>query len=385
MIEGQDIVAACEGFASRRIPAWLKAALPPGTGPAPVIEALGDDGPRTTLAQCRTVFALAHLARVAHIPELLMAAERIQGFVVQHLRDGDWGHRFAVAPDGTALDDPASRLRRSYDQSFALLSVAALIRAGSDSADADDLDRIWGFIETLIDPETGALWEDDRGPDSAQLRAQNPQMHMLEALLEAYSATNDRIWLERAAHFVGIGSRHFIDPETGAVREFVGRDLEPLQDATGQRREPGHQYEWAWLLHCHADLSGDDAPRALAHRMKSFAEAHGLRRGGELDLAPFDAVDAAGQVTEATHLLWPLTEAGKLYALLGDREAALRMGQLIFGAYFAPGQEPRWINQLDGEGRTTWDAALTRLLYHVAIFVTEGHRAGFWRMEGPRG
>ncbi|WP_022706289.1 AGE family epimerase/isomerase [Paracoccus zeaxanthinifaciens] len=370
-------IAGAEGFASRLIPAWLAVALPQGDGPAPVIEALGDDGPRTTLAQCRTVFALAHLARVADRRDLLDAAHRIHGFVSLHLRGADWGHRFS---DGQGSD---ACLRRSYDQSFALLSVAALMRAGSDRVGARDLHRIWDFIETrLIEPATGALWQDERGPDSPDTRSQNPQMHMLEAVLEAHAATGDPVWLARAEGLAAVGLRHFVDPATGAVREFTGPDLQPTDDASGARREPGHQYEWAWLLHCLADATGRDDLRKAAARMTEFAETHGLRRGGPLDGAPFEAVDATGRPTLPEHLLWPLTEAGKLHARLGHADRTTRIADIIFGAYFAPDHEPRWINRLDAEGRTTWDAALTRLLYHVAIFVTEGHRAGCWRI-GP--
>lgn len=379
---------AAARFASHRIPAWLALALPAGDGPAPVIEALGEDGPRTALVQCRTVFTLAHLSRLTARPELLGAAHRIHGFVTAHLRDDDGGCRVAVAHDGAPLDDPQSRLRRSYDQSFALLALAALLRAGSDRVTEDDLEALWIFIGThLTDARTGALREDDRDAAGAAIRAQNPQMHMLEALLEAHEATGQPVWLERAGVLVGLAERYFIDPASGSIREFVGPELEPLGGAQGARREPGHQFEWAWLLRRYAQATGNPAPIAAARRMQAFAEAHGIRRDGPLAGAPLDALDASGAPCEATHLLWPLTEAGKLYAMLSETDATagartLAIADLIFGRYFAPGDAPHWVNQLDGEGRVIWDTALSRLLYHVALFVTEGGRAGLWRLDG---
>lgn len=32
-------------------------------------------------------------------------------------------------------------------------------------------------------------------------------------------------------------------------------------------------------------------------------------------------------------------------------------------------------------GAVTWDAGLTRVLYHMAIFITEGAEAGAWSLQ----
>ena len=365
---------APSGFAAL-LRGWTRLALVEGCGPAPVVEALGERGPRSALTQCRAVVTLAHVGRLAGDPELIAAALRVQGFVAAHMMDG--GVIATVAEDGA----PQDTRRRSYDQCFALLALAELNALDPVATPETQLEALWGFVEAELLDSTGVLRDDD-GPETGR-RAQNPQMHMLEALLAAYQATGNEVWLTRAEQRIAIAERHFIDPATGAVREFIGADLHPLPGPEGARREPGHQYEWAWLLHRYADLAGDDAPRHLARRMQQFADTHGVRRGGPLDGAPFDALDAEGRVTEDTHLLWPLTEAGKLYARLGD-PAAQRMAELIFTRYFTPGAL-RWVNQLDGDGTVTWDAALSRLLYHVAYFVTEGDRAGLWRLTGPDG
>jgi mannose/cellobiose epimerase-like protein (N-acyl-D-glucosamine 2-epimerase family) len=179
-----------------------------------------------------------------------------------------------------------------------------------------------------------------------------------------------------------------------AVREFVGHDLEPLAGTDGERRDPGHQYEWAWLLHRYADLAGVNDARSLAGPMIAFVERHGLApRSGPLEGLPFDALDGRGQVTENTHLLWPLTEAGKFYAArharladTGDATRARGLASIMARHFFAPATAtglPVWVNRLDADGRPVWSEALSRLLYHVAIFVTEGARAGLWTLTPP--
>ena len=111
--------------------------------------------------------------------------------------------------------------------------------------------------------------------------------------------------------------------------------------------------------------------------------------------ALFDVVDGDGQPIEDTHLLWPLTEAGKFYSALSLRkpeedgaDKAREIANLVFDRYFPAAASTRlhWVNRLDGAGRVIWPEALSRLLYHVALFVTEGARAGLWPIApSPQG
>ncbi len=362
-------------FVQDLLPRWLDAAMRSDGAVAEALDAAGrpDAAPATTLTQARTVFALAHLHLATGDPRLLDGARIIHATMDATLRDADGGYRVSSV-------DP---LRRTYDQSFALLALVTLGRADPDTVPADRLDALWSFVwGPLTEARTGTLREDDAtaGPP---MRGQNPHMHMLEAVLQAHEMTGDGVWMERAEHLVDLARRHFIDPATGAVREFVGADLAPLPGPDGTRREPGHQYEWAWLLHRFAGFGGDLEARDLAARMVRFAETHGLRTEGPMAGAPFDALDAAGRVIEGTHLLWPLTEAGKFHAATGDLARVRDVERLIFDRYFT-GDAPTWSNRVDGFGTTTWPTALSRLVYHVALFVTEGARAGAWSLTAPQ-
>lgn len=368
-------------FALAFVPRWLEAARAPEGG---LYERLDLSGrpvdaaePKTTLVHARTAFALAHLFIATGDKRLLDGARYAHDFLDVHLRRSDGGYVF----------NTASSLCRAYDQSFVLLALVTLRKADPFAVTPERIDACVSFIdEVLTDPRDGSLFEDDAmsrtGLKPHDLRAQNPHMHMLEAYLQAFELTGERRWLDRATALVDLARRHFIDPATGAVREFVGHDLSPINGEAGARREPGHQYEWAWLLHRFADLGGDESARQDAARMLDFVERLGLRRDGPMAGAPFDATDAEGQVTEDTHLLWPLTEAGKLHAALYLRTAddahrlnAERIETLIFSRFFSASDEPVFVNQLDGAGHVVWPEALTRLVYHVALFVSEMERA----------
>lgn len=194
--------------------------------------------------------------------------------------------------------------------------------------------------------------------------------------------------MTRAADLADLALKHFLDAGTGTVMEFRAPDLSPAPGPAGSLREIGHQCEWAWLLHRHAQLSGDPGRLPLAGRMMDFALQHGFCTEGPMRGAAFDAVDLESGRAVPTFLLWPQTEAGKAFAVhheAGDPDAAERargLLALVARKYFAAGGLA--CNQLDLSGRVLQPVALTRLLYHVALFVTEGARVGLWEMADPR-
>lgn len=377
-------------FAFDFVPRWLEAVRDPAGGFFERLDLSGQPPepaePKTTLVHARTAFALAHLSMATGDARLLDGALHAHAFLDSRLRDPDGGYRFSTA----------SSLRRAYDQSFVLLALVTLRKANPQAVPQERIDQCLRFIDgTLTDARDGTLFEDDAmalaGPKVGNLRAQNPHMHMLEAYLQAFEMTGERDWLKRAKALVALARLHFIDPATGAVREFVSYDLSPANDDAGARREPGHQYEWAWLFHRFADLGGDERARQDAARMLAFADRFALRQDGAMAGAPFDALDADGRVIEDTHLLWPLTEAGKLHAALylhtGDaahRASAERVAELIFTRFFPASDLPVFVNRLDGAGKVLWPEALSRLVYHVALFVTEAERAGIWPRSAPQ-
>ncbi|WP_454288709.1 AGE family epimerase/isomerase [Rhizobium arsenicireducens] len=379
-------------FHGALMPWWLEQARDSVHGG--FFDALTEDGvplnddPKTTLAQARLLFTLSHLYLQKRDDRLLDGARAAHRFLTNFLRDAeDGGYARAVdrsgAPTGLATD----QIKRSYDQSFVLLALSTYQRMEPSDALAKQLQECWSFIEDrLTDPQTGALLEDDtvHGAGTArELRAQNPHMHMFEALLQAYEMTGEAIWMQRAEDMLAVVRRHFIDPDHGTIIEFRAANFSNAEGRDGSLREIGHQCEWAWLLHRYVRLGGRAEMLALADRMMGFAERFGFQGEGLMKGAAFDAVHADGRVMTDTMLLWPQTEAGKAYVAQFERSGrtadAVRAHdflRVVFQHYFAGRRA--WRNRVDAQGQTLQPYALSRLLYHVAMFVTEGERVGLW-------
>ena len=113
-------------------------------------------------------------------------------------------------------------------------------------------------------------------------------MHLLEAAMAWMVIDQDPAWRQMADRIAALALDRFIDPASGALREFFAQDWSPAPGSEGRIAEPGHQYEWAYLLNRWAILTGREQPAAL-HRLIAFADSHGIDRGAECgDQLAFD-------------------------------------------------------------------------------------------------
>ena len=66
----------------------------------------------------------------------------------------------------------------------------------------------------------------------------------------------------------------FFQRDSGVLLEHFDRRWAPNDDATERICEPGHQYEWSWLLRTYAACVGK-ADEPVARALKVFADRHG--------------------------------------------------------------------------------------------------------------
>jgi mannose-6-phosphate isomerase len=365
---------------------WMAQVLDGDFGVFDALDAKGKPdltAPKSLLAQARTLFTLSHAALLSGGPALKAAAEKQAAFL-QRFRKAPGLYRCNAKRDGSPTGQAADEAARSYDQTFVILGLVTWNRLSPSDEVPQLIEDCWQALTTqLTDPATGLLLNDDIGGNLTP--AQNPHMHLYEACLQAIRMTGDPHWLERAADLRSIALRHFMDHDSGSIAEFLTPDLLPLPGADGQRREVGHQCEWAWLLLQEAELAAQPDIGAPAAQLLAFADRFGFAKTGPLTGAAFDAVSAAGEVMENSFLLWPQTEAIKTLAIrhiAGEPEAAARAQALMclmFESWFAG--RPVFVNRLDATGDSLWSEALTRLMYHIILAMTEGTRAGLW--PGP--
>jgi len=358
------------------IPWWLDHGVDPdGCGFHETLWPDGSPGPESE-RRLRTVTRLLYAFSVGTrlgVP----GAEAGAAAALEHLRrvhgDAEHGGFFRTAsPAGVPLD----RSKDAYDHAFAVLALTE--HAASHNNDsALELAAETAALATsrLADEAHGGYFEsgsEDWTPHRTGPRHQNPHMHWVEALLSLHASTGAARWLEAADALVALCSERFVDARTGTLGERFGSSWEPLDSsgadpATVDLVEPGHHYEWVWLLARHA-AAGGRANSTIAEPLFAFAEAHGLAPSGRV----LDAVRRDGQPALRTQRLWPQTERMKALGARGDLRALDTCLELTFRAYATPGG---WREQLGPDGAPTEARQRATSVYHVVLGLLEARDA----------
>ena len=357
---------------------WLARVHDPAGGFFENLDAVGSavaNQRRSTLVQARLTYVFSHAYLLSHDPAYREAARHGLAFLMRAARAPDGGWFRAVSVDGATLDNT----RDAYDHAFVLFALAWYFRATQDASAMQLADATWQFMQQrLADPRHGGFFE-EFAPGRAEMklpRRQNPHMHLLEALLALHAATGEKNWLRRAGALIDLFKRRFTDPDTGALIEFFAQGWSPAPGEEGRLREPGHQFEWVWLLHEYYRATRDESVARHAERLFAFGTAHGIDQGGLV----FDGVDASGALVAGTKLLWPQTEYIKACVARAEwrndeaARGAIHAHLALIAKQFMRADGANWHNQLARDGSPIAAVTPARVLYHLFLSVAEAER-----------
>jgi mannose/cellobiose epimerase-like protein (N-acyl-D-glucosamine 2-epimerase family) len=316
--------------------------LDPSRAPVPL-------GTKRLMVQCRQLYVLSHAALLGERSGQV-AAERGYDFIRRTYRDrthGGWYFR------ASAEGEPTDRSKDLYTHAFVLFTLAYLHRAFA-APDAILLaEATLDELQASMAVPGGGFWDrssEDWAPDMS-VRRQNPHMHLLEGLLALHEATGEARWLAEAGALVRLFLERFHDAPTGTLGEYFTAEWSP-EPARGNIVEPGHHYEWVWLLHRYRLQSGSAVAADAADRLFAMAERHGTdtEYGGI-----HDQIDRAGAPLLTTRRIWPVTEAIKAQVArieAGAAVAADQPGRLIshlFADFLRP-EAGGWTETMTREG-----------------------------------
>ncbi len=217
----------------------------------------------------------------------------------------DGSARTRLATDGAPLDDTAML----YDQAFVMLAMATAARAGLAFEDAQTrAARVRDGLMAAAMPN-GAMREQGEHPYQS-----NAHMHLLEASIAWEEISQDagwRVFSDRIAH---LAKTTLIDPEGGFLREFFDENWRPAHGEDGRLVEPGHQFEWAWLLTRYARLRDDADARARAKRLYQV----GLLGVCNRARIACDSMNDDLTIRSRRARLWPQTEWLKASLILAE-------------------------------------------------------------------
>lgn len=298
-------------------------------------------------------------------------AERCMEYMIASYfeRDGRPGWVFSVSPDGNV----ASSARDTYAHAFALLGLAWYLRFKPDSQIWEIVNKTIAFMDESLTSGNGGYY--DSIPQIGTIRHQNPHMHLFEALLALHESSGELEYLERAKRLFELFKASFFSPERGYLCEYLTDALTPAAGDRGQMCEPGHHYEWIWLLRKFEALSGEDT----GYYCRSLYD-HADQFGWDKDGFIVDELHSIGHVVKESRRSWPHTEglkANLLEASLGRNGADARAAQCIrrlMENYLGRPIVGGWIDHLDQRGRPIVDFMPASTLYHIVCAAAETDR-----------
>jgi len=218
-----------------------------------------------------------------------------------------------------------------YEQAFYLFTLARL-RAGAIDPARVELTAGQCFERLCREFGRAQGGFEESNPPSLPLKS-NPHMHLLEAALEWCEVDAGTRWVGLARSLVSLCLTRFCDPSTGAIREYFNAEWQPADGALGQVVEPGHQFEWAWLLmrwaqHTESTPAERRDCLTAAERLVRIGETSGVdpQRGVAVNEIWLD-----GSPKDRSAKLWPQTERLKAWCAMLER-AVMPEGAVITAA-----------------------------------------------------
>lgn len=320
------------------------------------------EAPRRARVVTRQIYAYAVAGELGWSGDWQGAVEEgLKVLLGRYLRE-DGLFRVLVSPGGEVLDEnPAP-----YEQAFALLALSAASRAvGPREAFEARAVRTRDALRERLGRPDGGFHE--ALPHAGPLCA-NPHMHLFEAAQAWLAVGEDDGWRAMADGIGRIALDRMIQPQTGALGELFDEAWDPIETADV---EPGHQFEWGWLL-----LRFGAREEAL--RLIDLAEAHGVDpvRG-----VAFNSLSADLAPRDLSARLWPQSErlkAGVAAALATGEERYWTMAANAgrgLQAYLQTDVPGLWRDRMSPDGSFVDEPAPASSFYHIVGAILDLDRA----------
>lgn len=316
------------------------------------------------LTQCRQLYTLSHASELGYLNGFEAQIRSLFTFTVeQYFIDGRW--IFSRDDELNILDQKSD----AYALAFVMLAFSHYYQLTGDQTALQYIELTEQFLEQNMRHPNGGFYE--AYPIETHItRRQNPHMHLLEGFVAAYHATKQAKYITHIEQICELAHQHFVEPNTHTLREFFKADL-TLDDETGHLVEPGHHFEWAWLLHQTHNITNRQQDLDLANRLWQSAIQFSQPSNGGI-INSFDG--NTGETVDAEKRIWPITEYLKACCVIpmsSDERFARIETALAFiqEQYFL--DNGRWIEYLDAQNRSKGFPLPGTTGYHIFLGLAE--------------
>lgn len=261
------------------------------------------------MACARQLYLFSSL--IGQVPGAQERAAALFRSLQQHFHDAEHGGWFySIDPQGAPLD----QRKDLYTHAFILFACAHYWDKVREPLVESVLNAVLEVVAQRFSSGDG-LYEACLERDWSSLNTgplQNPLMHLAEAFLATLSVREDAAVQTPLVALCAAMQQRFIDPQQGVLME------KPL-GAVDNWFEPGHQFEWYFLLESSALLRGSPLHASL-ERAFAFTEQLGVDQvtGAVRAMLTLD-----GHSKDATQRIWAQAEYLRALTLRPNSDSAV--------------------------------------------------------------
>lgn len=262
-----------------------------------------------------------------------------------------------------------------YTQAFAMFAYANAYELVGDKKYIEQALKILSYLKNERTALGGGYTEIKGGKVFYQ---SNPHMHLFEsALLWASIDTRDE-WKNLCHELYQLCLDKFIDKKTMTLCEHFDEGWTPQLENGSFIFEPGHHFEWSWLLALYQELFNIDC-KSWRHSIYQTGTKYGVNDKNFV----VDEVWSNGRVKKSSSRFWPQCERIKAAVKLGHEvsvseqrafakqaDEALR----VLLEYFQTPVQGLWQDQLLENGEFTKQDPKGSSLYHIINAIYEYER-----------
>jgi mannose/cellobiose epimerase-like protein (N-acyl-D-glucosamine 2-epimerase family) len=193
----------------------------------------------------------------------------------------------------------------------------------------------------------------------------NPHMHLFEAALAWLKIDTDADWKKLSQDLFDLCRSQFVANEAKVICEYFDEAWQPLRENGRFIFEPGHQFEWAWLMLQYESISGTKVG-SLGYDLYERGEKYGVKPTGET----VDEVWSDFTIKKATSRFWPQSERVKAALDVGSSHGADQALNVLM-KYLKTPIKGVWYDTLSESGQFNDQAPKASSLYHIINAMSE--------------
>ena len=315
--------------------------------------------------QARQMFVISYAHSRGWTQIGKQALKRIDGFldsVPRHYSNDFFPH--LLSQEKVVVDKNADL----YDCAFFLLAYAWRFRVFGDTTALKKAELLINSIESWLRADYGGWTEGTYAHDT---RRQNPHMHLFEAFMALYESTYNAKWLGYAGEMLSLFESRLFDADYQVVREYFTVNWLP-HPQKGHIVEPGHAFEWVWLLDKYSSLTG----KPLKHYYEPLynnAKKHGVFSLNTGHQTIVNSVDLNGERIDSSQRLWPMTEWIKASLVMAAHNPSIPSFTIdtvnaitsLMTCFSHPNLAGHYVDKLNAQQEIIDDSMPASTLYHL--------------------